>query len=189
MPEDGVVFEEPETNSGYTVQVPESGSTATIAIASSSSSGKKVVKKGVSTKKQSVNVDEVFASLGLPSQETSEVSLLMLTTQDATVKTVVLLNKNDRAFLFSWIESDDVKTIFSSVKQALQEQFSGKVTDLVDETRTPDTGPPVDILTFIDPAISKEKIIFLRVRNRLYEIHVAENGADVIGQLVAALSK
>lgn len=156
-----------------------------------SSSGPRVVKKGQSTKKQSgVNVDNVLASLQLVARPTDEASLLALTVNDPSlVKTMALLRNNDRALLFAWAEGDQVKTILSAIKQALQDQFSGKLTGLVDETRTQENGPPYDILSFTDPAISSERIIFLRVRNRLYEIHVAANGADVVDALLAALSK
>lgn len=149
-----------------------------------------VVKKGVSTKKASgINVENVLAKLQLVTQETNEASFLLLTAPDKSkVKTYVLLRNNDRAFLFSWMESDDVKSIFAGLKQALQEQFSGKVTDLVDETRTPAGGPLVDYLTFVDPALSAERIVFLRVRTRLYELHVAENGDALLEQLIAELS-
>ena len=148
-----------------------------------------VVKKGASTKKKSgVDVHATLATLGLTPEKTSEASLLQLTTQGAAVETTVLLLNNDRAALFAWVESDNVKTIFSSLKQALQEQFSPKLVDLIDETRTQDAGPPYDILSFTDPAISAEKVIFIRVRNRLYEFHVAANGQSMIDPLIAALS-
>ena len=177
--------------------VTETGSTeVTVNIASSqassmsSSSGVRVVKKGVSTKKHaSINVDDVFLRLQLIKKDTTEMSLLQLVDQSPAVSTIVLLKNNDRALLFSWIQSDDVKTIFSSVKKALQEQFSGQVKDLVDETRTSSSSTPMDILSFLDPAISKEKILFLRIRNRLYEIHIAQNGESVVDQLIEELGK
>ena len=167
-------------------------SEALVILESSSSSSKSgVVKKGVSTKKASgINVEEVLAKLQLVTQQTNEASFVQLTAPDATkVKTYVLLRNNDRAFLFSWMESDDVKSIFAGLKQALQEQFSGKVTDLIDETRSQAGGPPVDYLTFIDPALSAERIVFLRVRTRLYEIHIAANGEALVDQLITELSK
>ncbi len=156
-----------------------------------SSSKSDVVKKGVSTKKASnVSVEDILARLQLVPEKTGESGFLLLIAPDRSkVKTSVLLRNNDRAFLLSWIESDDVKTTFATLKQALQEQFSGKVTDLIDETRTSPNGPPVDYLSFMDPALSAEHIVFLRVRTRLYEIRIAENGQDVLEQLVAELSK
>ncbi len=135
-------------------------------------------------------MNAVLAKLQLVSKETNEASFILLTVPDrATVKTSVLLRNNDRAFLFSWIESDDVKILFAALKQTLQEQFSGKVTELVDETRSPTNGAPVDYLSFLDPALSAERIVFFRIRNRLYELHVAENGDELLEQLVAELSK
>ncbi len=157
--------------------------------ASGSNSSSTVVKKGVSTKKKvGPDVPAVLASLQLMPTATSEESLLDLIHGSGSL-TMVLLANNDRAALFSWVENDDVKTIFSALKQALQEQFSPQLKNLVDETRTPDTGPPTDVLSFFDPAISPEKVIFLRVRTRLYEFHVAEKGTELVNRLIEELSK
>lgn len=182
-----------DVSSSMSSSVAVSSSAPTVAMSSSEgiSSSSKVVKKGVSTKKASgVNVADVLARLQLVSKETKETSFLLLTSPErSAVKVSVLLRNNDRAFLLSWVENDNVKTIFSALKQTLQEQFSGKVTDLIDETRRPENGPPVDYLSFIDPALSSERIVFFRVRNRLYELHTAENGAPLLETLITELSK
>ncbi|MFA5800193.1 MAG: hypothetical protein WC840_04510 [Candidatus Peribacteraceae bacterium] len=151
----------------------------------------RVVKKGASLKKYTGPVIEnVLATLQLIPVETSEASLLQLIAPEGlSVRTNVLLLNNDRAALFSWTESDDVKTLFSALKQALQEQFSPKVQDLIDETRTQENGPPVDILSFFDPAISAEKVVFLRVRTRLYELHFAKEKEGMMNRLIAELSR
>jgi hypothetical protein len=151
-----------------------------------------VVKKGISLKKYSgPAVETILAALQLVPVQTSEASLLKLSAgQDALkVNTVVLLRNNDRAALFSWLESDDVKTLFSALKQALQEQFSPQVKDLIDETRTQENGPPLDYLSFTDPAISPEKVVFIRVRTRLYEFHIAAGQEDTINRLITELDK
>ena len=149
-----------------------------------------VIKKGVSLKKKSsVDVPSTLASLQFALQQTSDVSLLQRIARGMDVQTVVLLQNNDRAALFSWLESDDVKTVFAQLKQALQEQFSPKLQGLIDETLAPTDGPPVDVLSFFDPAISPEKVIFIRVRNRLYEFHVAARSEAAISLLIAALSQ
>ncbi|MDD5055824.1 MAG: hypothetical protein PHZ00_06185 [Candidatus Peribacteraceae bacterium] len=160
-------------------------------VPSSSPSSSRVVKKGTSTRKQSgVNVDEIIARLGLAKQETNETSFITLATQAVPpAQTTVLLLHDDRAFLFSWIENDNVKPMFGNLKQALQQQFSGKLADLKDETITAPDGPPVNVLSFFDPALSAERVIFLRVRTRLYEIRIAKNGEGIVDQLVAELSK
>ncbi len=180
-----------------TPSLPETASTSSSAASVAAdpmktgmSSSTRVVKKGVSTKKKtSVDVGALLASLQFMPTQTSEASLLQLITQVANAQTTVLLLNNDRAALFSWIESDNTKMIFQSVKQALQEQFSPKVTGLIDQTLTSESGPPVDMLAFFDPAISPEKVIFIRVRDRLYEFHVSEKGREAISVLIAELSK
>ncbi len=164
--------------------------TSASSTSSSAASQPMIIKKGTSTRKNSgIDVQAVLASLQLVPQPTAEASLLKLSAQGVSVQTVVLLSNNDRAALFSWIESDDVKTVFSALKSALQEQFSPKLQNLVDVTRTPENGPPADVLSFSDPAISPESIMFLRVRNRLYELHIVEKSKNAIEQLIAALSK
>ncbi len=148
------------------------------------------MKKGVSTKKKtSVNVAELLALLQFIPQETQEQSLLSRIAEGMPVETMVLLQNNDRVALFSWLESADAKSVFTALKQAQQEQFSPQLEDLVDETRTSEDGPPVDFLSFTDPAISPEKVIFVRVRNRLYEFHVAGMGSETIDRLIEELSK
>jgi len=168
-----------------------SSSSESVILSSSSSSKPLVVKKGSSTKKSSgVNVQDVFGSLQLTPTASGEAGFLFFLSKDRSkVETFVLLNKNDRAFLFSWIEDDSVKTIFSALKQALSEQFSGKLEGLMDETQYPENGPPTDVLSFFDPALSPEKITFLRIRNRLYEIHTSKNGESLLPALIEALSQ
>lgn len=173
-----------------TETVPEPETEAPITETTASSSSRRIVKKGVSTKKKSgIDVPATLASLQLMTTPTSEKSLLSLSVQGVKVESMILLFNNDRAALFSWIESDDVKTIFSSLKQTLQEQFSPELTGLTDTTQTPPSGPPVDILSFKDPAIAPEIVLFTRVRNRLYEFHIAETGPEVISRLIGELSK
>lgn len=184
----------PATNTGVTVSETGTGSVSTVAVqmptTSASSSAPTFVKKGMSMKKKSsVRVDDVIQKLGLSSVQTSERSLLSIAVTTVPVQTSVLLLRGDRALLLSWIESDDVKDIMTNLKKSLQDQFSVQVSDLLDETRQVPNGPPMDVLRFLDPAISSEEIYILRVRNRLYEIHVAKNGADVLGQLMEEFGK
>lgn len=177
-------------SSSMSVETMSGGVVSSTSSAIASGSGTRVVKKGVSTKKKSsVDVHATLAALQLIETQTTETSILNVVAQNMTVQTVVLLANNDRAALLSWVENDDVKTLFSLLKQTLQEQFSPKLSGLVDETRTQESGPPVDVLSFVDPAISPEKILFVRIRNRLYEFHIAAKGEDAIDRLVAELSK
>ncbi|MEQ1849765.1 MAG: hypothetical protein ABL890_04205 [Candidatus Peribacteraceae bacterium] len=150
-----------------------------------------IIKKGSSTQKTSgVQIDSVFQSLQLIEKETNEQSLIeQAAGAGASVKKVVLLRNNDRAYFFAMIQGATVKKTFATLKQQLQELFSANLKELKDQTITSETGPPVDMLSFIDPAISKEPLLFLRVRDRLYELRVAGNGQELLDALVRELSK
>ncbi len=156
-----------------------------------SSSSRRAVKKGQSTKKrQAGNVDDAFGALGLERGETREVSLLQLTSPSTvSVTTTVLLKDGDRAMLFAWLDSNDAKTIFATLKDSLQQTFSSDVRDLVDQTLTPEDGAVTDVLSFTDPALSTEQIIFARTRTRMYEIHVARGKEELATKLIAELAK
>jgi|GEM_PF-6544618 len=155
------------------------------------SSAPTIVKKGNSTSKiAGADLGAVFSTLQLIPKETSEKSLIALASAGlAESESNVLLRNNDRAFFFSVITGSSVKKVMAALKQALQEQFSANLTDLRDETITSPTGPPVDLLSFTDPNISKEPLLFLRVRDKLYELHIAENGKELLEPLVRELSK
>ena len=49
--------------------------------------------------------------------------------------------------------------------------------------------PTRNLLTFLDPGLSSERIVFVRVRERLYELHVAPGKDDVLFELVEALTQ
>lgn len=176
-----LVVEQPATNTRT--------GTGTIAASSSSARSSAIVRKGRSTKKQTLSsVADIIQTFGFDGVQTTEPSLLRTLGRVTDAHETVLLRDGDRAFFLSWVESDDVKTIFSLVQQALQEQFSPRLAGLINETRRPADGPPVDFLTFTDPAISQERIVFLRVRTRLYELHIAPLGQAIADALIAALS-
>lgn len=156
-----------------------------------SSSSRRAVKKGQSTKKrQARGVDAAFAALGLTQEQTREISLLQVTSPtNVSVNTIVLLQNNDRAMLFAWLDSNDAKTIFAALKENLQATFSAQVRDLVDQTLTPADGAVTDVLSFVDPALSSENIIFGRTRTRVYEIHVTRGKEQLAKDLIAELAK
>ncbi len=114
--------------------------------------------------------------------------LSRIITDPATVQTYVLLKDNDRVALFSWTQSANVKEYFNAMRTALLKSFSPGVRDLHDD-RVADPGKPVrDVLSFLDPQISDEKIILMRVQDRLYEFHVAPGKEMDVQGLMEALS-
>lgn len=135
-------------------------------------------------------VGEVLKSLGIETTASSTQSLLArIAGETGKVQSMVLLKNNDRIASFSWMESPDVKRTFSALKDALHSSFSGTVTDLTDEVRTTPDRPVSNFLTFRDTGIDPERLVFLRVRERLYELHVADGKEVEVNALLEALSK
>jgi hypothetical protein len=136
---------------------------------------------------------DVFATLEkhqITSQEVSEQGFLDRIMGDKTpVTTRVLLKDNDRLALFSFADSPQIKTYFNVLKETLHASFSPQVTDLLDTTEEPEGKPIRNVLTFRDPAISEERILFLRVRERLYEFHVVEGQGDTIQEIIDELTQ
>lgn len=173
------------------VEVARSSTSSEDATETSSEGSRTVVKKGQSTKKrEGPNVAQVFDELGVTAQSTREVSILNLVHPNVpSIVTNALLIDNDRAGLFSWIDSPDVKDLFGMVKESLQQSFSSDVAGLIDESRTQEDGPTYDYLTFTDNAISAEKVVFVRVRTRLYEFRIVKGKEDAIYKVIGELIK
>jgi hypothetical protein len=152
------------------------------------------------------NVLETVAAQGFTAEETGEKSLLSAvvpeTSNSATslpsgersseggmVTTRVLLMDGDRAGLLAWIETPSVKQVFLVLKESLHILFTPEVRDLLDEVQTTPGKAPRNFLTFRDPGISEERLVFVRVRERLFEFHIAPLKEDAIYKLVEALSE
>jgi len=104
------------------------------------------------------------------------------------VQTLTLLQNGDRTGSVTWIDSGDVKTYFISLKEGLLAAFSPKVQDLNDETVEGDNQPVRNILTFYDPALSEERLTFVRVRERLYEFHTVLGKEQQMTAVINALT-
>jgi len=135
------------------------------------------------------NVLETLVLQEFMFQDTRETSLLEIIISEADVKSRVLMKDADRSGLIAWVESPRVKVYFLALKEALHNSFSPAVTDLVDEMQRREDRPTVNLLTFKDPAISEERIAFVRVRDRLYEFHIAQGNDDAIFALIDALTE
>ena len=127
---------------------------------------------------------------GLTHTTTSEKTLLKkIVPSDLTVHSHAILADNDRAGSISWIDSTKVKIYFRALKEALHTSFSPSVSDLIDETQRVKGRPTMNLLTFFDAELSPERIVFVRVRQRLYELHVTEGNDDAIFALIDELTK
>ncbi|MBM3228248.1 hypothetical protein FJZ27_05335 [Candidatus Peribacteria bacterium] len=133
----------------------------------------------------------LLTTQGFERQDSNELSILrtVIPSQEATVSQYVLLTGGDRAGLIAWTESPNVKHYFLALKEALHASFSPHIKDLRDEAQRLPGKPPRNFLTFFDVALSPERIVFLRVRERLYEIRVTEGHEEAIFALVDALTQ
>jgi hypothetical protein len=137
-----------------------------------------------------VHIDGVFAEMEITTKETDEKSLVSrIIPETIPIRTQVLLQGDDRLGLFSSVEAPDVRAYFFGLKDALQASFSSEVTGIVDTTEAPEGKPVRNVLSFMDPALSEEKLIFVRVRERLYEIHVAAGKGDAVQALIEKLTE
>jgi hypothetical protein len=137
------------------------------------------------------NVLQTLTTLGFEIQDSSELTILrsVIPEQEATVMTKALLRNGDRAGLIAWTESPQVKIYFLSLKEALHASFSPRVEDLLDELQRIPGKPPRNFLTFLDPALSPERMVFLRIRERLIELRIAEGHDEAMFKLVEALTQ
>ncbi len=142
------------------------------------------------TKKSGLDPVTVALQRSFTAEETTQKSLLSAVVKDPSiVETRVLLMNGDRAGLIAWIETPDVKQVFMVLKDSLAALFSTQVRDLLDEMQSPPGSPPRNFLTFLDPALSEERFVFVRIRERLYEFHIAPGKEEVMYQLVEELTK
>jgi hypothetical protein len=133
--------------------------------------------------------EEIAKELGLELEETTEQSLMAQVIGDREeVQARAILSGNDRAGAVTWVDSSQAKTYFIALKEALLSAFSPKVSELRDETHQEPGRPVINILTFVDPALSNERLTFVRVRERLYEFHVTAGKEQVMVEFIEALA-
>lgn len=144
---------------------------------------------GAVRKNPGPDIEAVITQNGLTSSKSSDLSLLsQVVTGDEKVESRAILSNGDRAGSVTWVQSGDVKTIFISLKEALLGSFSSGVQDLRDETLQEPEKPVRNILTFFDPSLSEERIVFVRVRERLYEFHIGTGKDETMNGLIEGLT-
>jgi hypothetical protein len=139
---------------------------------------------------EGASVPDILRSQSIETATSSEQSLLeRIVPADAKVQTQILLKSNDRIALFAWIETPNAKTYFAALKDALHASFSPAVKDLRDDMELSSDRPARNILTFRDPAISAERITFIRIRQRIYELHTTDGKDADVQALMDVLSR
>lgn len=135
------------------------------------------------------DVLETLVSNDLKFNSTNEQFILDRVIADDTVNTRVLLHDNDRAGAVAWVESPQVKQHYLVLKESLHTAFTSDVRDLLDETQRREGKPTRNLLTFIDTGLLPERVVFVRVRERLYEFHVADGGSELIFEVIEDLTE
>ncbi len=134
------------------------------------------------------NVKTALEADGFTTTSTNDLSFLAQIGSGAQIDALAVLKDGDRAGSVTWIDSPKVKNYFIALKEALLTAFSPEMTDLKDETLRSDNGPVRNYLTFLDPSLSTERLVFVRVRERLYEFHVVIGKEEVMNTLIQSLT-
>lgn len=145
--------------------------------------------EGAVAKNSGPTVEQIAEEQNLTTGESGDLSLLAQIITDGTaVRSLAILSEGDRAGSVTWVESGNVKEYFITLKDALLGSFSPDMRDLKDETLV-EAGKPVrNVLTFLDPALSEERIVFVRVRERLFEFHLAAGKEETMNTFIEALT-
>lgn len=135
------------------------------------------------------NVLDVIDAEGFEAETSDDLTLLgQIVNMGDNVQSFAVLNDGDRAGSITWVEAADVKQIFNALKESLVTAFSSEMTGLRDQTLQEEGKPVRNILMFKDPAISEETIVFVRVRERLFEFHVANSAEEAMNELIEAVT-
>ena len=128
-----------------------------------------------------------FEKQGFTLTSSNEPNLLgsILADQSPVHTSVVLLN-DDRVAFAAWTEAPDAELYFLVLKEALYDSFSKEVKDLLDESRT-ESQTQFHILTFVDPSLSEERFVFVRINKLLIEFHIREGFEEVIWNFIDSL--
>jgi hypothetical protein len=136
-------------------------------------------------RKQEPDVFAILQTLNIETAVTKKEAMLSRIVPSQLPLTIRVLLQNDEGLgLFAYTESPDVRAFFTALKDALHQSFSKDVRDVVDVVEAPEGRPVRNVLSFVDPSLSSDKIILLRVRSRLYEFHVPEAKEPVIRALI-----
>jgi hypothetical protein len=139
-------------------------------------------------RRQAANVNDVLIALGYSVQPSDESSIISQVVDETVTVNVLKILKDDLVGTVIWIDTPDSKNFFLSLKDALLAAFSPQVKDLSDETKV-DPGKPVrNVLTFLDPTLSEERLTFVRMSDRLMEFHTVSGKETEMQTVIDALS-
>lgn len=131
----------------------------------------------------------LLSQLGFTGQVSAADTLLQQVAAGETqTMTLVLLAEDDRSGLLSWMRSPDAHLYFSALKEALSGAFSADLQDLRDDREELPSGRTRDVLSFLDPVLSAERITIILFGDTLYEFHISPGHDERLAPLIEALT-
>lgn len=131
---------------------------------------------------------ETLVARGFTFEQKDEPSFLRQLVPSEALPTYVLLQNGDRAGSLVWLQTSESAAVFQSLKESLIQSFSPELQDLRDET-VDEPGKPVrSVVTFLDPQLSEERLVFVKTGDTLFEVHVAAAAQDAVLPLIDTLT-
>lgn len=103
--------------------------------------------------------------------------------EDSPRERVILLYDGDRAAFLEWVQLEDAERYFLILKTVLHQTFSEDVEGVDDN----EWNTSVRVLTFLDPKLSEEWFIFMRLADQLLEFRVPFSMLDHVRTLLRAV--
>lgn len=129
-----------------------------------------------------------FQDHGFTLTDTREPNILGSVLSDqAPVHTSVIMMNDDRIAFAAWTELSDAELTFLALKEVLHDSFSKEVRELLDESHL-ESQTEFHILTFIDPHLSDERFVFVRINQLLIEFHVRDGFEETIWDFIDEFS-
>lgn len=148
-----------------------------------------ILPPGAVRKQSGPPVEQTITDAGFTTGNTNDLSFLsQIAGSGAEIHALAILQNGDRAGAVTWMESPKVKNYFIALKEALLATFSPQVQDLRDETLQGENRPVRNMLTFFDPTLSTERLVFVRVRERFYEFHIAKGKEEAMNALIETMT-
>lgn len=131
---------------------------------------------------------QVLIKNGFTYQEKEEPSVLRQLLPTEQLPSYTLLHNGDRAGSLTWVKISNTTQTFQALKDSLLQSFSPALQDLRDETVAEPNKPVRSVLTFLDPALSQERMVFVKTGNVLFELHITLGKETVLNPLIEEMT-
>jgi hypothetical protein len=111
--------------------------------------------------------------------------------ESSILRSIVILKKEsdlgsdiDRVASAYWFRSTHADILMKTLTSQMFDLLSANVENLIDEDLHREGYATIDMLAFNDPALSEERIIFVQIRDELYEFHTLVDKEELVMGLV-----